>query len=132
MRSGLLPKDDAWLAFYSTIWKSPTFPLPALNLTKEECKRIMLPVLQYLLTIGVCCNFPINLVYNAKQFMGLSIKHLHTTQEIARIKDILNHVHHRTTTGTLYFTSTEILILEVGMGVHLHTTPKVTLEILST
>lgn len=53
-------------------------------------------------------------------------------QEIARIKNILNHVHCRSITGTLYCTSLEILILEVGMGVHLHTIPKDTLEVLST
>jgi len=58
MRSGLLPKDDAWLAFNSTIWKSLTYPLPALNLSKAECEKIMMPVLQYLLpALGVCRNF---------------------------------------------------------------------------
>ncbi len=41
MRTGMIPRDDAGLAFQSTIWKTPSYPLPALNLTKEECKKIL-------------------------------------------------------------------------------------------
>jgi hypothetical protein len=32
MRTGVIPKDDAWLAFNSTIWKTLLYPLPALRL----------------------------------------------------------------------------------------------------
>jgi hypothetical protein len=55
MRSGKIPKDDAWLAFQLTIWKSLLYPLPALSLSPEACESIMRPLLHYLLpAIGVC------------------------------------------------------------------------------
>jgi hypothetical protein len=47
--------------------------------------------------------------------MGLGIKHLHMLQEIAWIKDILNHTYSNTTTGQLFRTSLEYLLLELGM-----------------
>ncbi len=59
IRIGKIPKDDIWLAFPSTIWKTLLYPLPAVNMTKEECELVMAPILFYLLpTIGVCRNFP--------------------------------------------------------------------------
>ncbi len=39
MLTGCIPKDDAWLAFQSTIWKSMSYPLPAINITKEDCEK---------------------------------------------------------------------------------------------
>jgi hypothetical protein len=117
MRTGKIPKDDAWLAFNSTIWKTLSYPLPALNMSKEECESIMKPVLQYLLpAIGVCRNFPRTLVYNSEKYMGLGLKHLHTTQEICRLKDLVSHVSRHTNTGSLYKTTLENSISEVGMG----------------
>jgi hypothetical protein len=94
MRTGSISKEDAWLAFQSTIWKSLSYSLPALNLSQEECDHIMKPVLQYLLpAIRVCRNFPRSLVYAPEKYMGLGVKHPHTIQEILRLKDILSHVY---------------------------------------
>lgn len=47
MRTGRIPKDDAWFAFQSTIWKSLSYPLLALNITKDECEKIMTPILAF-------------------------------------------------------------------------------------
>ena len=133
MRTGHIPRDDAWLAFNSTIWKSLTYPLPALNLSKEDCEKIMAPILHYLLpAIGVCRNFPRNLVYNSERYLGLGVKHLHTTQEIARIKDILNHVYIKSNTGYLYKTSLELLILELGIDTDISLINPETLHLLAT
>lgn len=84
----------------------------------------MTPILKYLLpAIGVCHNFPRTLVYSLEQYMGIGVKHLHTTQEIYRIEDILSHVYQKSTTGQLYRTSLELLHIEVGMGTALHQIP---------
>ncbi len=117
MRTGMIPKDDAWLAFHSTIWKSLTYLLPALNLSKADCEQIMRPILQYLLpAIGVCRNFPRSLVYTSEKYMGIGLKHLHSTQEIYRLKDLLSHVYRHTNMCKLYRNTLENMILEVGMG----------------
>jgi hypothetical protein len=59
MKTGKISRPEVWLAITSTIWKTLTYPLPALNLTKEQCEKIMAPILQYgLPNMGVCRNFP--------------------------------------------------------------------------
>lgn len=133
MRTGLIPKDDAWLAFQSTIWKTLSYPLPALNLTKEECERILSPVLYYLLpAIGVCRTYPRTLVYNSEKYMGLGIKHIHTTQELLRLQDIITHIFQQTNTGQLYRISWELLFIELGMGTDLDQIPFDIIQTLAT
>jgi hypothetical protein len=125
MQTGRISREDAWLAFYSTIWKTLSYPLPALNLSRVEWDKIMAPILQYLLpAMGICRNFPRALVYNSVKYMGVGVQHPYTIQEIVQIKDILSHVHRRTITGDLYRTSFEILLLEIGMGAELNQIPQ--------
>jgi hypothetical protein len=133
MRSGRIPKDDAWLAFQSTVWKSLLHPLPALSLTPEDCDSIMRPLLHYLLpAIGVCQNYPRSLVYSSTKHMGLGVPNLHTTQEIHRLKDLLCHVDHCTTMGSLYRTSFEVMLIELGMGTDLTSMETTTMSFLAT
>jgi hypothetical protein len=59
MRTGVICKDETWLALQSTIWRSLCYPLNAVNLTKHQCNKIMGPVLNYALpAMGICRNFP--------------------------------------------------------------------------
>lgn len=133
MRTGKISKEDAWLSFQSTIWKSLTYPLPAVNISKEACKRIMAPVLHYLLpAIGVCRNFPRKLVYAPEKYMGLGIRNLYTVQETMRATDILSQVFRRSTSGRLYRSSLELLLIELGMGSELHLIPGEMLDNLTT
>jgi hypothetical protein len=125
MRTGRISREDAWLAFYSTVWKTLLYPLLALNLIREECENIVAPVLQYLLpAMGICRNFPRALVYNSVKYMGLVIQHPYTIPEILRIKGILSHVHRRSNTGKLYRLSLEVLLIETGMGTDLNNIPE--------
>jgi hypothetical protein len=133
MRTGRISREDTWLAFYSTIWKMLSYPLPALNLTCEEWDKIMAPILQYLLpAMGICRNFPRALVYNSVKYMGVGVQHPYTIQEIAQVKDIVSHVHRRTITGDLYRASFEVLLLEKGMGAELNQIPQEVLHSLAT
>lgn len=55
MRTRKISKDKAWLAIQSMIRKTLEYPLPELNLSKQQCENIMSPILQYgLPAIGVC------------------------------------------------------------------------------
>jgi hypothetical protein len=81
----------------------------------------MVPILNYALpAMGICRNFPRTLVFASMQQAGIGIQHIHTLQEIARLKDIIHHTTANTKTGQLYCTSLEYLILELGMGTNLH------------
>lgn len=120
MRAGLIKKEESWIALTSTIWRTLCYPLNALNLTVEQCERIMSPVInQVLPALGVCQHYPRNLVFSSTQFAGVGIKHIHTLQEIARLKDMLHHTTTNSTTGQLYRTSLEYLFLEIGLSTNL-------------
>jgi hypothetical protein len=45
-------------------------------------------------------------------YMGLSIPHLFTIQEIVHLKDIILHTFNETFTGPLYRTSMELFFIE--------------------
>jgi hypothetical protein len=69
-RTGQIPREDALLAFYSTLWKTLTYPLPALNLLKEEYEKLLAPVLAYLLpAMGICRNFSRAPVFSSTKFI---------------------------------------------------------------
>jgi hypothetical protein len=55
MRTGHISKDEAWLAVTTTIWRSLSYPLAALRLTKPQWEAIMAPILRYCLpAMGIC------------------------------------------------------------------------------
>jgi hypothetical protein len=72
MRTGKIKRDEAWLAITSTIMKTMSYPLPALNLSKQQCDDIMAPIIIYgLPAIGVCRNFPRKMVFAPVEYLGL-------------------------------------------------------------
>jgi hypothetical protein len=86
MKEGKLSRTKIWVAVQSTVWRTLISPLPAVNLTKQECKQIMGPILNFVLpALGICRSFPRYIVHAPKEYFGLAIKHLHTIQEIARV-----------------------------------------------
>jgi hypothetical protein len=46
-------------------------------------------------TMGIFRTFPQDIVFAPKLYMGLGFKHLHTEQELQRMKDIPQHLRHR-------------------------------------
>jgi hypothetical protein len=96
MCTGVITKAETWLALNSTIWRTFSYPLNALNLSKKQRSGLQSDKL---------CRF--------------RNKHIYTLQEIARLKDILQHTYDNTTAGKLYRTSLEHLILEIGISTDL-------------
>jgi hypothetical protein len=124
MHTGKISRNEARLAIHSTIWRTLTYPLPCLNLSKAQCEAIMAPILWYgVPAMGICSYFPRKMVFAPIKYMGLRLQHLYTLQEIARLKDIIHHSFKHTTTGCLYITSFQLLTLEIGMGTSLHEIP---------
>jgi hypothetical protein len=121
MRTGRIPRQDVWLAYNSTTWRTLCYSLPAINLTWQQCDKLMTPLLTYVLpALGICRNFPRSMVFAPVQYMGIGIKHLYTVQEINRLKDILFHSRQNTLLGSLYRNSISCLILELGLNLPLH------------
>jgi hypothetical protein len=87
MRTRHISKDVAWLAVIVTIWRSLSYPLAALQLTKLQWEMIMAPILRYCLpAMGICQNFSRRITFSWQDFFGLGFKNLYTMQEITRIK----------------------------------------------
>jgi hypothetical protein len=117
MKTGRISKVETWIALQSTIWRTLSYPLNALNLSKKQCERIMSPALNYALpSMGIWRSFPRDLVFSSTKYAGIGVKHIHTLQEIARLKDILHHTYINSTTGKLYKSSLEFLLLELGIS----------------
>jgi hypothetical protein len=124
LRTGKISRDEVWLALQSKILCTLYYPLPALRLTKAQCYAIMSPLLQYcLLALGICRNFPCLLVFAPYEFMGLNIWHLHTLQDLMRLKDIIFNIFNGTLTGLLYTSSLELLLLELGCNTEFQWSP---------
>jgi len=116
LRTGVLTRSDVWLALHSTILRTLSYPLPALRLSRVQWDEILSPLLRYCLpAMGVCRNFPRALVFSSLDYMGVNIQHLHTLQEIARLKDIILHTFNDTLTGRLYVTSMELFFIKLGL-----------------
>jgi hypothetical protein len=64
--------------------------------------------------------------------MGLGIPHIHSLQEIARLKDMIHHTAINTFTGQLYRGTLEAMILEVGVGTDIFQYPFQDLQHLAT
>jgi hypothetical protein len=133
IRTGKLKRHEVHLALHSTLWKTLSYPLPCTTLSKRQCEEIMAPALhQALPAMGVCRNFPRHVVHGPVSHMGLGIPHLHTLQEVARIKDMVHHSSLDTFTGQLYRSSLEALILEVGFASNIFQLPFSDLHFLAT
>jgi hypothetical protein len=81
LRTGSISKAEVWIALHSTITRTLMYSLPAIRITKAQCESIMAPLLQYCLpALGVCRNFPRNLVFSTLDYMGLdTLPHLFGT-----------------------------------------------------
>jgi len=79
LRTGIISRNEAWLALQSTIMRTLVYPLPAIRLTKSRCESILASLR----------HFPRKLVHSTLDYMGLDIKHLFFLQEIMHIKDII-------------------------------------------
>jgi hypothetical protein len=121
MKAGRLSRSEIWTAWQSTIGRTLVYPLPALNLTQQECLAIMAPIIQFLLpALGICRSFPRDIVFAPKTFFGLGIQHLYTLQETIQLCNIVKHTHQSSITGLLYLGSLELLHTELGTTAPLH------------
>jgi len=117
--------DEAWLAINTTIWRTLSYPLAALRLSKAQWEEIMAPILRYgLPAMGICRNFSRHLTFSDISLFGLGFKHLFTMQEITRIKDVIQHAWENTLTGKLYRASFELFFIKVGIGPNLLDIPE--------
>ena len=114
---GQLQLDLAWQASQTTIMKSIEYPLPALTLSEDECKKIMMPIKKATLAkTSLNRTYPLALLYGPKDEGGLGFNDLFVTQGITHIQKFHQHHGWKTITDKLITVSMETTILELGIG----------------
>ncbi len=117
IRSGHLSRKDARQALQTTIMKSVEYGLPALTLSQQECKQISKPILEAgLPNMGICRNFPRDVLYGPLEEGGLNLTDIYTFQGNSRISVLQEHLAAKTITGDLLRTSIEAAKIEIGIG----------------
>ena len=115
--AGHLKKKLAWQAWETTIIKSLEYPLPALSLSKAECKEIMKPVLKIALPkTTLASSFPRKVLYGPLAEGGLGVHSLYTTQGALHLERLQCYLGTDTITGDLLTISLESAQLEIGVG----------------
>jgi hypothetical protein len=128
LAAGRLSKSEMWTAVQSTILRTLAYPLPAINVTRPDWDKTLGPLLTTVLPrLGVCRQFPRAMVFAPTKYFGLGFRHLHTDQEIQRLKDLVFHTANDTITGRLYRASLELMHIELGSFLPLH---RLSLELL--
>jgi hypothetical protein len=121
LAAGRLSKSEMWTAVQSTILRTLAYPLPAINVTRQDWDKTLGPLLTTVLPrLGVCRHFPRAMVFAPTKYFGLGFRHLHTDQEIQRLKDLVFHTANDTITGRLYRASLELMHIELGSFLPLH------------
>ena len=117
INSGHINKTDAWQALGTTIMKTLQYPLKALTLNREECDKIMKPILQAGLSkSSICRNYPRDVAFGAEEEGGLGIEDLYIHQGAERISFISEHLQEETLSAELLKTSIELGKVEIGIG----------------
>jgi hypothetical protein len=111
-----LQKHDAAYALKVTVVKKIEYALPALNLSKAQCNKLMHPILQAALPkAGYNRNFPKEVIHGLNRLLGADIHHPYTTQLITHINMLLRHGGRDTITGQLLTGNIETAKLELGL-----------------
>ena len=115
--SGHLTVTEARLALDTTIMRTLSFPLPALNLSEPECIKIMKPVLDASLAkTRVSRHFPQAVIYGPKQEKGLGYFDLFLQQGLSHISIIQQHLNAKTIAGSFLCNSIKLMKIEIGLG----------------
>ena len=118
VRTGHLHPHEAWTALTCMILKSMEYPLPALTLTEEECRKLMWEVIKvYLPKANVNRFIQRDILYGNIGVQGLGLKNLFLTQGISHIVNIIEHQWKSTITGHLITSGLEQLRLEIGLNI---------------
>eukprot|EP00957_Ditylum_brightwellii_P194511 14815757-Ditylum_brightwellii.AAC.1 len=108
VRSGHIPKVDAWFYYTTTIQKSLQYPLLASTLSEEECIKIETPVL----TAAQQHSGPLD-------SLGLDCPMLYSTSLFQKLRTLLDHGTSPTITGQHLWCGLESHNWEFGCGTSL-------------
>ena len=114
--TGRLPRPLAWLSMTTSILRSLVYPLPSTTFSKQECIKILRPVLlSGLPASGIARTFPRALVHAPLKYQGLALPNLWIEQGVAHLHSAITHSQLPSITGQLLRASLEAYILDLGL-----------------
>ena len=114
--AGRLSRQDVWTGLRSTILKTLEYPLPVTCLTKDQCTKIMYPILEVSLPgVGISRKFLRNYIHGPPECFGLDVPSLFTYQGASHIDLLVTHWKEESTTSQLLRSSMESLQVEIGL-----------------
>ena len=117
IKTGHLPAREAWQCISTTIMKTLQYPLPALTLTKKECRKLTSPIHEIGLPQSrICRKFPKDLVYGSTDTLGLGLDDLYVDQGTSKVEILLEHLYADNMTGSLLRSALEWSSIHVGIG----------------
>ena len=115
IRVSFLSKSEAARALSATIIKKLEYPLLAMNLTRDECDKILQPLLRASLPKArINRNFNRKVLRAPGGLLGLEAPCLYTTQVIEHVDCLIRHGGTTTFTGQLLDGTIEAAKVEIG------------------
>ena len=122
--AGFLPASDIWTSMTSGIMKALQYPLPALLLTRDECRTILTPVIDAgLPRCGITRKIPLPIRNGPIALGGLGLPDLFLHMGVARVQKLVEHMWQSTPTTKLLACSVSNLLLEAGVSGNIFAQP---------
>ena len=117
IKNGYLHRRVIWRAFWSTIWRTIQYPLPAMTMTPEEGDALLHKFYREILpNMGVNRNLPRVYRHAPTTYQGLGLPEGFMEQTIEQLSYFMMHASSETFLGRNMRASAEQLQLEVGYG----------------
>ena len=117
IEQGFLPSQDVWTAMTCGIIKALQYPLPALLLSRDECRSILTPVIEAgLPRCGLTRKLPLAIRNGPVAFGGLGLPDLYLHMGVTRVQKLVEHMWLSTPTTKLIDCGLSNLLLEAGVS----------------
>ena len=122
-----LNTQDRQLAYSAFLRPQIGYPIGCASIATRSLKRLFCPVMDVILhTLGLNKHFPLDLVHEGPESLGLGIDNMAMVQGIDQLQLLLGNLNKTDCTGTLIIIALSYLELEIGLGKcplgHPHTT----------
>jgi hypothetical protein len=115
IKASNLRQMDAWLALWSTIWKTMEYPLTYKTFAEKQCEQIMQPAMSAgLAKYHICRSLPTSLLHAGAEALGAGLPRLFTVQCITHPSTLLSPSPVGSITSLLLRSSMEAALQEAG------------------
>lgn len=122
--SPLLTKNEAWLNYTLTIYKTLEYPMPATTMSAEDWRKVMTPINSAALPkAGIVRTMAHAVVYGPRKYQGLGVMEPWHNQELTHLTLFADQITQDTSLGARLRISTEALRMETGYPGHFTDVP---------